>query len=146
MHHPMDDLLKLICWAVAGLFRSRASLEAENLALRHQLSVLRRRSLKRLTFSNIDRLIFAAFYRFSPCIANALAIVEPETVIRWHRAGSRLFWRWKSRHHLGRPRVPLKIRQLIREMSQVNPLPRNDKQIGRCDAIPRLEDVPAQPF
>jgi hypothetical protein len=118
----MRDLLKLICWAVVGLFRSRASLEAENLTLRHQLGVLRRRSPKRLTFSNVDRLIFATLYRFSPGVANTLAILEPETVVRWHRAGFRLFRRWKSRRRLGRPKVPLEIRQLIREMSQANPL------------------------
>jgi len=122
MHCPTGDLLKLICWAVIGLFRSRASLEAENLTLRHQLGVLRRRSPKRLAFSKIDRVIFAALYRFSPTVANALAIVQPETVIRWHRCGFRLFWRWKSRRRLGRPRVALEIRQLIREVSQANPL------------------------
>jgi hypothetical protein len=113
MHCPMGDVLKLICWAVVGLFRSRASLEVENLTLRHQLDVLRRRSPKRLTFGNIDRLIFATLYRFWPSVANALAIVEPQTIIRWHRTGFCLFWRWKSRGRLGRPKVPLEIRQLI---------------------------------
>ena len=91
MHCPMGDMLKLIWWAVIGLFRSRASLEAEILTLRHQLNVLRRKSPKRLTFSNFDRLVFAILYRFAPRVVNALAIVEPETVIRWHRAGFRLF-------------------------------------------------------
>jgi hypothetical protein len=61
------------------------SLEAEIVALRHQLNVLRRKSPKRLAFSNFDRLIFASLYRISPRIVNALAIVKPETVIRWHR-------------------------------------------------------------
>jgi hypothetical protein len=68
-----------------GLFRSRASLEAEILALRHQLIVLRRKSPKRLAFSNFDRLIFASLYRIAPNVLNALVIVKPETVIRWHR-------------------------------------------------------------
>jgi hypothetical protein len=62
----MGDMLKLIWWAVIGLFRSRASLEAEILTLRHQLNVLRRKSPKRLTFSNFDRLVFATLYRFAP--------------------------------------------------------------------------------
>src|SRR5712664_270915 len=97
----MRDIFNLIWWAVVGLFRSRASLEAEILTLRHQLSVLRRKSPKRLTFNNFDRLVFAALYRFAPCVVNALAIVEPETVIRWHRAGFRLFWRWKSQCRAG---------------------------------------------
>jgi hypothetical protein len=76
----MGDMLKLIWWAVIGLFRSRASLEAEILTLRHQLNVLRRKSPKRLTFSNFDRLVFAILYGFAPRVLNALAIVEPETV------------------------------------------------------------------
>ncbi|HEY8008093.1 MAG TPA: hypothetical protein VIE66_15145, partial [Methylocella sp.] len=91
----MVDLLKLIWWVVIGLFRSRASLQAEIVALRHQLNVLRRKSPKRLAFNNFDRLIFASLYRIAPRIMNALAIVQPATVIRWHRAGFRLFWRWK---------------------------------------------------
>ncbi len=122
MHCHMGDMLKLVWWAVVGLFRSRASLQAEILTLRHQLNVLRRKSPKRLTFSNLDRLVFASLYRFAPRVMNALAIVEPETVIRWHRAGFRSFWRWKSRRRGGRPKVPLEIRQLIREMSRANPL------------------------
>jgi hypothetical protein len=118
----MGDMLKLICWVVIGLFRSRATLEAEIVALRHQLNVLRRKSPKRPAFSNFDRLIFACLYRISPRIVNALVIVKPETVIRWHGAGFRFFWRWKSRSRGGRPKVPLEIRQLIREMSLANPL------------------------
>ena len=62
------------------------SLEAEILTLRRQLIVLRRKSPKRLAFSNFDRLVFASRYRFAPRIVNALVIVQPETVIRWHRA------------------------------------------------------------
>jgi transposase InsO family protein len=118
----MVDLLKLIWWVVVGLFRSRASLQAEIVALRHQLNVLRRKSPKRLAFNNFDRLIFASLYRIAPRIMNALAIVEPATVIRWHRAGFRLFLRWKSGSRGGRPKVSLEIRQLIREMSLANPL------------------------
>ena len=113
----MADMLKLIWWAIIGLFRSRASLEAEIVALRHQLNVLRRKSPKRPAFSNFDRLIFACLYRISPRIVNALVIVKPETVIRWHGAGFRFFWRWKSRSRGGRPKVPLEIRQFIHHMS-----------------------------
>jgi hypothetical protein len=82
---PMGDILKLIWWIVIGLFRSRASLEAEYLTLRHQLNVLRRKSPKGLVFSIFDRLVFASLYRILPRIVNALVIVQPETVIRWHR-------------------------------------------------------------
>jgi hypothetical protein len=118
----MGDLLKLIWWLVTGFFRSRAMLEAEIVALRHQLNVLRRKAPKRLVFGNFDRLVFASLYWLAPGILNTLVIVKPETVIRWHRAGFRLFWRWKSRSRGGRPKVPLEIRQLIRDMSLANPL------------------------
>jgi hypothetical protein len=118
----MGDILKLIWWAVIGLFRSRSSLEAEILTLRHQLNVLRRKSPKRLAFRIFDRLVFAGLYWIAPRIVNALVIIEPETVIRWHRAGFRLFWRWKSRSRGGRPKVALEIRQLIRAVSLANPL------------------------
>jgi hypothetical protein len=118
----MGDMLKLIWWGVIGLFRSRASLEAEIVALRHQLNVLRRNAPKRLTISNFDRLIFTSLYRIVPDVLHALVIVKPVTVIRWHRAGFRLFWRWKSRSRGGRPKVPLEIRRLIRAMSLANPL------------------------
>src|SRR5262252_1117712 len=97
----MGDLLKLIWCFVIGLFRSRTVLEAEILTLRHQLNLLRRKAPKRLVFSNIDRLVFASLYRLVPGILNTLMIVKPETVIRWHRAGFRLFWRWKSRSRGG---------------------------------------------
>src|ERR1700758_1894003 len=100
---------------------ARASLQAEILALRHQLNVLRRKSPQRITFTSIDRLVFAGLYRLAPGVLDALKVVRPETVIRWHRAGFRADWRWKSRPRSGRPTTPLEIRQLIREMSLANP-------------------------
>src|SRR5690348_10130530 len=103
-----------------GFFRSRASLEAEIVVLRHQLNVLRRKSSKRPTFGSIDRLIFAGLYGLAPNLLSALAIVRPETVIRWHRAGFRLYWRWKSRSPGGRPKLPVEIRTLIRDISLAN--------------------------
>jgi hypothetical protein len=118
----MGNLLKLIWSVITGFLRSRASLEAEIMALRQQLNVLRRKAPKRLVFSNCDRFVFTCLYRLVPGILNTLVIVKPETVIRWHRAGFRLFWRWKSRSRAGRPKVPLEIRQLIRDMSLANPL------------------------
>jgi hypothetical protein len=92
------------------------------LTLRHQLNVLRRKWPQRLGFTSIDRLVFAGLYRLAPGVLDALKIVRPETVIRWHRAGFRAYWRWKSRPRGGRPTTPLEIRQLIREMSLANPL------------------------
>src|SRR5258707_2479108 len=118
----MRDGCSLIWLALIGLFRSRASLQAEILTLRHQLNVLRRKSPQRLSFTSVDRLVFAGLYRLAPGVMSALKIVRPETMIRWHRAGCRAYWRWKSRSHSGRPKTPLEIRHLIREMSLANPL------------------------
>ena len=118
----MIDLCRLIWFAFVGLFRSRASLEAEILALRHQLNILRRKSPKRPTLGSIDRLVFAGLYGLAPGVLSALAIVRPETVIRWHRAGFRSYWRWRSNRIGGRPKVPADIRQLIRDISVANPL------------------------
>src|SRR5262249_42328218 len=118
----MSDLCRLIWCALIGLFRSRAALEAEILVLRHQLNVLRRKSRKRLAFGNIDRLVFAGLYRVAPGVLDALKILKPQTVVRWHRAGFRAYWRWKSRPRGGRPKTPADIRQLIRDMSVANPL------------------------
>jgi hypothetical protein len=111
----------LVWSALVGLFRSRASLLAEIL-VRHQLNIQRLHLPKRQTFSVTDRVIFVALYRLVPTVTNALAIVKPETVINWHRAGFKLYWRWKSRRRGGRPIVALEVRQLIREMSIANPL------------------------
>ncbi len=118
----MREACSLIWTALIGLFRSRASLAAEILVLRHQINVLRRNSPKRQTFSVRDRLIFAGLYRLAPTVVKALAIVKPETVIKWHRAGFKSYWRWKSRRRGGRPIIAPEIRKLIREMSIANPL------------------------
>ena len=108
----MTDCLMLLWLALTRLFCSRARLEAEILVLRQQLNVLRRQSRKRFAFGNFDRLVFVGLYRLVPSIVDALAVVRPETVIGWHRAGFRSLWRWKSRGRGGRPLVRPEIRQL----------------------------------
>jgi len=118
----MRDLLRFIGWTVGDLVRSRAALGAEILTLRQQINVLRRTAPRKLSFSVLDRLVFVGLYRLFPKICEALAVVKPDTIVRWHRAGFRLYWCWKSRRHGGRPPVPLETRQLIREMSIANPL------------------------
>ena len=118
----MAEVFRLILGTILDLFRSRASLEAEIVVLRQQLSVLRRKSARRQAFGAFDRLLFAGLYQIAPRVKDALAIVRPETVIRWHRAGFRLFWRWKSRPRSGSPKVALEIRQLIRDIGLANPL------------------------
>ena len=84
--------------AIRSWFARRARLETENLILRQQLVVLRRKSPKRVRLWNIDRLLFVWSYRLYPSLLDAIIIVQPETVIRWHRRGFRAYWRWKSRH------------------------------------------------
>src|SRR3979490_1514102 len=118
----MLDLCKLIFGTVIDLLRSRATLEAEVVVLRQQINVLRRASPKRRPFGAIDRLILGGVCRLFPKSYDALAIVRPDTVIRWPRPGFRLYWRWKSRRRCGRPIVSFEIRRLIREMSVANPL------------------------
>jgi len=118
----MRDLFRLIGWTVVDLFRSRAVLEAEIWTLRQQINVLRRTASKRLSFSVFDRMVFVGLHRLFPKISDALAIVKPGTIVRWHRAGFRSYWRWKSRRRGGRPMVLLEIRELIGEMSIANPL------------------------
>jgi hypothetical protein len=107
---------------VVDLFQSRAALEVEIVTLRRQINILRRSAPKKQTFSAIDRLIVVCLYRLRPGVRDALAIVKPETVVKWHRAGFRLYWRWKSKARGGRPTVPLEMRKLIREMGTANPL------------------------
>src|SRR5215208_1472605 len=119
----MLDGCRLLWSLLIGLFRSRAALEAENLVLGQQIIVLRRTAPKRPSFKALDRLILVGLYQLFPDVRSALTIVRPETVVRWHRAGFRAYWRWKSRRRSGgRPAVSAEIRQLIGEMSIANPL------------------------
>ena len=113
-------------WAVlasfARLFHARGSLLLENLALRQQLAVLkRRRSRPRLRFA--DRMFWLLARRFWSEWKQALIIVTPETVVRWHRAGFRMYWRWISRtsQHVGRKRILKELPELIFHMVVENP-------------------------
>jgi putative transposase len=102
--------------------KSRRALALENLALRHQIEVLQR-NVKRPRLTNRDRILWVMLSRFWPDWREPLTLVQPETVIRWHRRGFRLYWKWKSRPRWpGRSRIPKDVRDLIRQMSQTNPL------------------------
>jgi hypothetical protein len=118
----MIAFLILSLHVLVSPFRTRARLEAEIVLLRHQLNVLRRRVPSKPKLTVADRLLFVWFHRLFPSVLNAITIVQPETIIRWHRTGFRLYWRWKSRSRGGRPKVPMEIRRLIREMSLANRL------------------------
>src|SRR5205807_5353635 len=95
---------------------------AENAALRHQLIVLQRRVRGRVHLTNGDRLFLVQLYRWFPSILRAITIIRPETLVRWHRAGFRRYWRWKSRSLGGRPKIDADLCALIRRMSVENPL------------------------
>ncbi len=114
------DALKGIAALLGVFIKSRASLAAENLALRQQLAVLSR-SVKRPRLRRRDRMFWASLSRLWTDWNTVLVIVKPETVIRWHRQGFRLYWRWKSTKKNGRPKVELEIRELIHRMSRENP-------------------------
>jgi transposase InsO family protein len=116
----MLEMVTLLLGWPASLLKSRRRLQAEILVLRHQLNILRRQAAGRTRLSNPDRLLFVWLYRRCPGVSDALTIIRPETLIRWHRLGFRAFWRWKSRSRGGRPTAPMKIRELIREMSRAN--------------------------
>jgi hypothetical protein len=99
-------MFALLCFVLAVLaspFKSKSRLEAENVALRHQLIVLRRKVQGRVRLTNNDRWFFIQLYRWFPSILQVLTIIRPETLVRWHRAGFRCYWRWKSRSLGGRP-------------------------------------------
>src|SRR5215469_1250565 len=116
------SLLHLLAAAAAASFKSRTALQLENLALRHQLGVLRR-SVKRPKLITADRLLWAWLSQVWVVWRSSLLILKPETVIGWHRKGFRVFWTWKVRRgQAGRPSVPKDVRKLIRKLSRDNPL------------------------
>src|SRR5207344_1538751 len=118
-------MFALLCFVLAVLaspFKSKSRLEAENVALRHQLVVLRRKVRGRARLTNNDRWFFIQLYRWFPSILQVLTIIRPETLVRWHRACFRRYWRWKSRPLGGRPQIETELRALIRRMSVENPL------------------------
>ncbi len=118
----MARIITTLLGALLAPLKPRARLYLENLALRHQLAVLRRTAPRRVRLRIADRLLFVWLYRLWPGVLEAMAIVRPETVLRWHRDGFRAYWRWKSRSRVGRPRVPREVRALIRQMSLANRL------------------------
>jgi hypothetical protein len=118
----MIALLYFILNILISPFKSKGQLEAENAALRHQLIILRRKLRGRVQLKNSDRWFFVQLYRWFPSVLSTITIIQPETLVRWHRAGFRYYWRWKSRSLGGRPQVGADLRALIRQMSIENPL------------------------
>src|SRR5215510_12535513 len=118
-------MIALLCFFLDVLvspFKSKSRLEAENAALRHRVVVLRRIVHRRVRLTNSDRLFFIQLYRWFPAVLNVIAVIRPETLVRWHRASFRRYWRWKSRSLGGRPQIDTELRALIRRISIENPL------------------------
>jgi hypothetical protein len=118
-------MIGLLCFVLAVLaspFKSKLRLEAENAVLRHQLIVLKRRLHGRVRLTSNDRWFLIQLYRWFPSILKVLTIIRPETLVHWHRAGFRCYWRLKSRPQGGRPQIHTELRVLIRRMSVENPL------------------------
>ena len=118
----MFAIALLFLRVLGDCFKSRRRLEAEILVLRHQLNVLQQRAPRRLYLTWANRALFVWLYRGFPHILDAIMILRPETIVRWHRKGFGTFWRWKSRPLDGRPQIDKEVRDLIRRMSFENPL------------------------
>jgi transposase InsO family protein len=118
----MVELLCSVLAIFAAAFKSRCRLEAENVILGHQLMILRRRLPGRVRLTNIDRWLLVQLYRWFPSTLQALTVIGPETLVRWHRAGFRSYWRWKSGAQGGRPQIDSDLRALIQKISLENPL------------------------
>src|ERR1700704_3213486 len=106
---------------ILDLFKSRRRLEVENLFLRHQLSIALRRAPSRLRLRGSDRALLVWMPRLWPSLLGAAQVVQPETILRWHRAGFTAFWRRKSRKRVGRPKIDRGLRDLIQRISKENP-------------------------
>jgi hypothetical protein len=118
-------MVELLCFFLAVLaapFKSRRRLEAENAVLRHQLIIFRRKMPGPVLLTNGDRWFLVQLYRLFPSILQVLTIIRPETLICWHRAGFRSYWRWKSGTRGGRSRIDSDLRVLIKKMSIENPI------------------------
>jgi len=117
----MITLMRFFLRLFTSPLRSKGQLEAENAILRHQLVVLERKVTGRIRFNSGDRLFFTWLYRWFPSVLSAVRIIQPATLVRWHRAGFRRYWRWKSLSPGGRPQIDADLRALIRRMSVDNP-------------------------
>jgi hypothetical protein len=112
--------LELIFWIFRLTFKNRNKLILENLVLRQQLAV-QQRSIKRIKLRNQDRIFWYLLSQLWTDWKSILIILKPETVVKWHRQGFKLYWRWKSRSKPGRPKVSKEIRDLIKQMAHENP-------------------------
>ena len=122
MVSTMSPVFIALLALLASTFRTRAAQQAEILALRHQIAVLQQSAPRRLRLKQSDRLLWILLSRFWPGWRRRLRIVQPDTVVRWHRRAFVGYWTWKSRRRPGRPAVPAAIRALIQTMGRANVL------------------------
>ena len=140
----MLAILRLLAGFIANLFKSRRRLEAEILFLRHQLNIALRRRPARLQLRGSDRGLLVWMTRLWPNLLDVARVVERATILRWHRAGARSYWRWKSRKRAGRPRIDRELRDLIRRMSRENPLSgRGTGFTVNCSSLGSISPSPA---
>jgi hypothetical protein len=118
----MFAILYTLGMFICDLLKSRWRLEAENMFLRHQLNIALRRAPPRIRQRGSDRALLVWMTRLWPNLLGAAQVVQPETILRWHRSGFKAFWRWKSRKRAGRPKIDRGLRDLIRRMSRENAL------------------------
>jgi len=118
----MRELLLSLLYSLSCGLRSRAGLHLEIVALRHQLAVLHRKVPTRPQLKSADRWLWVVLARLWSNWRSGLVIVKPETVVAWHRQGFRLYWTWRSRRRLGRPKIDTEVREMIRRMTRANPL------------------------
>ena len=114
-------LISALFLLIRSLIVSRITLAAENFALRQQLAAFNRK-IHRPQLHRRDRFFWVILSQLWKNWREVLIIVKPETVIKWHRQGFKLYWRWKSKAPVGRPKIDKEIRELIRKMSRENPL------------------------
>ena len=120
----MKTVLAPLLFTLAGLLRSRALLHLEILSLRQQVAMVNARDYKRLRSRCLERLFWVWLYRIWPGCLATLVVFRPDTLLRWHQRGFRLYWTWKSRRprRTGRPAIPPELRILMRQLSRENPL------------------------
>lgn len=116
----MGDWVRIVAWSVVSALKSRRDVALENVALRHHLMVLQQQS-GRPRLKDRDRFFWISPKRLWPNWRSPLFLVQPATVVKWHRRGFRAYWRWKSRTKGGRPRIDREVQELIRDLWRSNP-------------------------
>ena len=142
----MFAILHALGMFVANLFKSRSRLEAENLFLRHQLAIALRRAPPRFRLRGGDRALLIWMTRLCPSLLSAAQVVQPETILRWHRAGCNVFWRWKSRKRAGRPKIKF-LQQYAKISTTIPPIFRaSNSGMSGCNFSPRRNFILSRPL